>query len=98
MALVDQDNLSHDSVFRQRIRMCLCLSAAAVQAEPAQTANHVNRSNFARSVLNSPDAYVGAMSAAVACDPNNAGISARSTDSDLEFTTNALFNALAGII
>lgn len=98
MAFIDQDNLSNLSTFRQRIRMCICKAAAAVQAEPANTSNHVNRSILAHSILNSPDSYVTAFSSAVAADPNTAGINVNSTDDDLLFTVNSLYNAIAGVI
>lgn len=98
MSLIDQAHLALDGVFRDRVRVAMIQAAESVQAESTGTANDTNRSNYAKSILNNPDAYVSAFSSAVAADPNNAGITSASSDSDIQFTVNAVFNALAGRI
>ena len=66
-----------------------------MQSEPGNTANHANRSNFARNVLNAPDGYVGPFSEAVA---TSSGVTTQSGDSDVQFTINAMWDAMAGTV
>lgn len=95
MSFVTADNLAHDSIFLQKVRVAITTAAVAVQAEDPGTANHTNRTNYAKLVLNSPDAYLQPFSnAAVA----NVAISAASTDSDIQFTINSIWNAMAGMV
>lgn len=95
MTYVVQDNLAHDSVFLQRIRVAMVTAATNIQAEDPGTTNHTNRSNYAKLVLNTPDGYMQAFSDAVV---SNVAITSASTDSDLQFTVNSLWNAMCGTI
>jgi hypothetical protein len=95
MTYVQQDNLAHDSQFLQRVRIAMITAAVTVQAEAPATPNHTNRSNYAKLVLNAPDAYVQQFSEMVA---SNVAISANSLDSDILFTVNTNFSAMAGMI
>ena len=92
---VSQDNLAHDSQFLQRVRVAMVTAAVQVQAEVNTTDNHTNRSNYAKLVLNAPDAYVQQFANAVV---SNAAITTASIDSDIAFTVNSIFNAMAGTI
>ena len=82
------DNVSH-------VRQCLCKAAVAVAAEDASaTAHHATRSAYAFAVLGNPTAAGTAAAFAVATNP---GLTTTPSDSDLEFTVNSMFNALAGV-
>lgn len=93
MAAIDQYAVSINATFRQRIEMLILKAAAAVQAEPTNTDNHGQRSMLAQRIFHDPAGYAVRFAAAVAADPNNAGISLESSDPDLLFTVNSLFNA-----
>ncbi len=56
---------------------------------------HEVRAALANRIITSPDAMGQLFALAIASDPNNAGISGSSSDSDIQFTANALFNAFA---
>ena len=107
MAYTDQYALGNDATFIGRVQVAALKAAAAVQAEdpaglsvPAgypgtKGALHLERSAFAARVLADPAAHAPEIARAVAADPNTAGITAQSSDSDLLFTVNALFNAFS---
>ncbi|MCA1685081.1 MAG: hypothetical protein LC745_03685 [Planctomycetia bacterium] len=95
MAYIDQYDLSDDTVFRKRVRIAMLTAAANVQAEATSTANHTNRANYAKLVLNAPDAYIAAFSQATC---TNAAITSTSLDGDLQFEVNSIWNAMAGTI
>lgn len=95
MAYVNQYALALDSVFQQKVFVAMVTAAIAVQAEIPATANHTNRSNYAKLVLNNPAFYVVSFSQSVVC---NVAITGASIDSDIQFAVNANFSALAGMI
>ena len=96
MAFVDQAALSRDSIFVERVRVAMLVAAANVQAEAGGTANHANRANYAKLVLNAPETYAHTFANAVAA--TNGSIVAGSTDSDIQFVVNGLWSAMAGTI
>lgn len=105
MAYTDQYTLSSDAIFKGKISIAMVRAAIAVIAEDASTLSlpvsfrgdkgvlHDKRAEFAVSILREPTAYVDNFSLAVASDPNTAGITGASTDSDLQFTVNAVFSS-----
>ena len=88
--------MGRDSIFIERVAIAMLVAAANVQAEDSQTGNHSNRSNYARLVLNAPDAYARVFALAVSA--TNGSIVASSQDSDIQFVVNGLWNALAGTV
>jgi len=88
---------------KDRVAYCLKKAAVAVMAEDAGTANHAERVVYAKQVLSGEASVVEATKAVVTnatltsdgdiTDAPDYGIS----DSDLEFTVNSMFNALAGV-
>ena len=74
----------------------MCSAAIAIQGESTGTANHTNRGNYAKLVLNSPESYMPIFSMAV-CAYDSA-LTASSTDSAVQSDVNAIWNALAGTI
>lgn len=107
MAYTDQFALGNDATFKGRVQVAILKAAAAVQAEDykvlaapvsypgAKDALHAARVRLAAAVLDDAATYAAKFAAVVAADPNTAGIAATSTDSDLLFTVNALWNAFA---
>lgn len=80
------------SHFQQRIEMSIVAAAINIQAEVTTTANHANRSNFARSVLSNPSTYIVAFALALASQ----GLDDTATDASINNTVSAVWNALAG--
>jgi hypothetical protein len=95
MAYVDQAALAKDAIFQIRVRVAMLIAATSVQSELNTVVNHVNRSNYAKLVLNDPDLYLYPFAQAIT---TNAAITAASLDSDIQFQANAVWNALAGVI
>ena len=89
--------------FLRRVEYCLKKSAVAVMAEDAQTANHAERVVYAKEVLDGTASVPEASSAVVTNSTltTNGDLSAGPlfgiSDSDLEFTVNSMYNALAGV-
>lgn len=107
MAFTDQYTLGQDATFRGRIAVAILKAAAAVQSEDpadlappagypgARDALHALRSRLAAAVFADTTTYAARFAAVVAADPSTAGITALSTDQDLLFTCNSLWNSLA---
>lgn len=107
MSYTAQSALSADATFRGRISMAVALAAIAVQSEdPAALAVpkgynfgignlHALRSALATRILADNATWTALFAIAVAADPNSAGLSANSSDSDLLFTVNSVYNAFA---
>lgn len=99
MAFVDtfagRQALAFDTVFISRVQFAMMKAAIAVQAESSGAANHTNRSGYARSVLNDPNRYGPLFAQGVV---TNAAITDTSSDSDIEFTVNSLWDAYAGVL
>jgi hypothetical protein len=96
-----QNDLARDGVFLTRVKVAMTTQAVNVQAEANTTANHTNRANYAKLVLNSPDAYAPLFSNACVTqnDPaTSALMTASISDANLGNVCSALWNALAGVI
>lgn len=93
MSFLDQHELAIDPVFIKRVEMALVKSSIFVVAESPSTDNHVNRTAYATEVLNDPERHAENMAKGVA---TNASITLESTDADIEFTVNSMFDAYAG--
>ena len=88
-------DLTKNQVFIEKVTVAAIRSAIAVQAEAAETANHAERSALAYLILHSPKPYGLKFVDAVAADPSAVGIGIDTTDNDLLFTVNSIYNALA---
>lgn len=95
MAYVDQAALAKDSAFEERVRVAMLTAAIAVANESNATTNHTNRAKYSTLVLSNPEQYASQFSEAVA---TNATINISSLDSDILFTVNSMWNAMAGVI
>jgi hypothetical protein len=86
--------LAQDPTFRGRVEIAMVTAAIAIMAEASTMPGHPNRVVFAAAVLSAPDTYVARFTLAVV---QNVAIASNSTDSDIQFTVNSVFNALAGL-
>lgn len=93
MTLLAQYQLSVDPTFVQRVTQAAILSATQVQAEDPGTSNHANRIAFALTMLRSAQNFGPLIAQGVASNP---AITSASTDSDIEFTVNSLWDAYSG--
>lgn len=90
MGLSEQWDLSEMTDFQKRVEMAAVKAAIDVQAEALDTPNHAGRSLLATDML--AGMLLPRMARAVA---SNGAISAASSDSDLEFTVNSMWDAFA---
>lgn len=98
MSLESNYDLAQNDLFRKRIKVAAINAAGNVSSEafdPAYLSYHQKRSIHATSILNSPDIWVDPY--AFAC-VSRGTLSEGSTDGDIQFTVNAVFDSLAGIM
>lgn len=95
MSFTDANTLALTPAFIERVRLAVVTAAINVAAEDTATPGHARRAEYARYALGD-SAHVAAQFAfGVASNPV---ITAASTDNDIQFTVNAIWNAFAGII
>lgn len=94
MALIDQYNLATDASFIKRCGVAMILAANQVAAEDPSTAAHHERVVWATMVLRDPENWAKRVAFGVASNP---AITSGSTDSDIQFTVNAQWNAFSGV-
>lgn len=94
MTYVAQSTLAADTTFIARVTQAAITGAKDVMAEAASTNGHAKRTEFAVQVLRSAQVYGPLMAQGVA---SNVAISAASTDSDIQFTVNSLWDAYSGV-
>lgn len=95
MTLEEQYAVAVTTAFANKVGQAMIAAAIAVQAEAGNTANHVNRANFAALVLRDPGNYQSAFARACV---TNAAITGASSDNDIQFTVNGHWNAFSGTI
>lgn len=93
MGFSEQFSLSQDQAFIRRIQHTIVKTAVAVVSEAGTVNNHASRTTFATAVCRNPEAYANQYSQAVT---TNGAITAASSDSDIEFTVNSMWDAFAG--
>jgi hypothetical protein len=94
MSFQDAFALADTPEFQRRVTVALVKSAVAVMAEGSSAPNHQLRGTYASKVLASPE--VEGMNMALGVT-TNAAITENSSDSDIEFTINTLFDAYSGV-
>lgn len=96
MALADQADLAMSVGFRKRVLMAALNAARDVSSEPPSEdgATDIKRAQLAYGILSNPGSYEDRWAWAVAA---SAMITYTSSDSDLQWTVNSLFDALAGV-
>lgn len=95
MSFVEQMALAASPEFITRVAGAMVKSAIAVVNEAATTAYHATRAQWATQVLRDPEHYAKRVACGVAANPV---ITAASSDSDIEFTVNSIWDAYAGVI
>ena len=96
MAYTDQYNLSQDTIFRGRVLIAMQTAALQILGEDPGT-NHAKthrRSALATEVLGDPNQHLDAFAFSVV---SNAAITAASTDNDIQFQVNSVWDDHAGI-
>lgn len=95
-------SIAADAVFQQRVQHAMSVAALAIYAEDAGTSGHAARAAFAVRVLagnfSLPPACVAVLAnASIAAEANPATTPDFAIpDSDIQFTVNSIWNALAG--
>jgi hypothetical protein len=99
----DFTTISTNVGFQGRCQYALTVAAVNVVAEANNTANHQQRVNYAKTVINGT-ASILPVALAVLTNASIAAEAVASTtpdyaipDSDIQFAVNSLFNALAGV-
>ena len=92
--------LAEDGEFQARVRQAVVTAAVEIMADapentPQAIALHAKRAALANRLLLDPTALQRAWAYMVA---SNVSISAESTDSDLQWTVNSMWNAMAGVV
>lgn len=100
MDFIGQIELAEDGTFQGRVRQAVIGAAVAIMAEqPANTpqaiATHEKRTALANRVLLDPVSMQRAWAYMVV---TNQAISVESLDSDLQWTVNSMWNAMAGVV
>jgi hypothetical protein len=95
-----QIELAEDGTFQARVRQAAITAAVAIMADrPANTpqaiAKHALRAKLALDVLRNPSNWARPMAAMVA---SNVSIDGESPDSDIQWTVNAMWDAISGIV
>lgn len=96
MSYIQQFQRALETEFQRRVMVAAAVAAQNISSEASNTPNHANRVGLARSVAASPDVpgpYAFPFALAVAV---NAAINDQSSDSDIQFTVNSVWDALAG--
>ncbi len=95
MTFVQQATLAADTTFIARVTQAAVTAGKDIQAEVGSTPGHVKRTDYALQVLRSPQVFGPLFAQGVASNP---AISGASTDSDIQFTVNSLWDAYAGVV
>jgi hypothetical protein len=90
----DRAKLGADPTWRSRCEIAGINSATNVMAESVTEPGHTERAEYATKFLNAPATLGGPLAMAVASQPGIDGADA--TDSDIQFTVNALWSAMSG--
>lgn len=96
MPLADQAQLASFPPFRDRVLIATVQAAKDVASEAPSGDQRTDdlRSSLATNVLSDPEGYATRFSWAVAANP---AITFASTDSDIQFTVNSVWDAVAGV-
>jgi hypothetical protein len=95
MTFLAQSALANDEDFVARVTQAAVTAAKDIQAEAGDVAGHVKRTDYALQVLRSPQVFGPLFAQGVATNP---AITGASTDNDIQFTVNSLWNAYAGVV
>jgi CYTH domain-containing protein len=85
--------LSRDESFRERVRAAVLVAARDIGTESGGSEYHEKRRELAAGVAFDVDVYLPGFAGLVAC---NSEVTAASSDNDVQFTVNSVWNAVAG--
>jgi hypothetical protein len=97
MALIDLDTLAQNTDFKKKVKVAMVYAATNVSAETVDQnylPYHNKRIDLSKNILNGPQNYVEPFSYACAARQT---LTENSTDGDIQFTVNSLFDAMAGV-
>jgi hypothetical protein len=89
-------SLGSDPTWRARCQTAALKSATSVMSEDDTTPGHAERTTYANKVLLNPSLQSQAIAFGVAAQPGITGPEA--SDSDIEFTINAMWDAWSGVV
>jgi len=99
MAFTTQYTLSQDATFRSRIQIAMWKAAIDISGESRASLGNlqwIKRQALAASVLRSePSVWIDQFALAVC---QNEALSAASTDGDIQFTVNSIWDDMAGVV
>ena len=97
MAYTDQYALGEDATFQHKVQVACATAAIQVQGEALGTYTptvYQKRQNLARRVIANPAGMAVAFARVVV---TNVAISSSSSDSDIQFTVNSMWDDVAGV-
>jgi hypothetical protein len=97
MAFTDQLTLANDLEFKGRVKLAALTAALDIAHEAATLATidyHRQRQSLAFTTISDPEVVTARFAYAVAANP---AITASSSDSDIQYTINTVWDAVAGI-
>jgi hypothetical protein len=97
MSLLDSNALANNEQFRARVKVAMVNAAEDISSQnidPTYQKFHDKRSAHATSILNGPAYWVDSYS--YACVAKGL-LTEASPDGDIQFTVNAVFDAMAGV-
>lgn len=92
MDFLERAQLANDGDFKRRVEIAVIKAAISIMNEDDTTANHADRVAFARFALHYGDQAAHRMARGVVA---NVAITAESTDSDIEYTVNSMWDGYA---
>jgi hypothetical protein len=95
MSFFDQQQLANSSDFQLKVRHAMLKSAIAIMAETMSADYHEERAAFAQVALGEPERTGQRVAQCVVTNDN---IDSESSDADIEYTVNTMWNALSGVI
>ena len=95
MTYVQSFDLANDEVFQKRVAIAMIKAALDVLGEDCDLAKQIcnKRAHLGEAILEDYTVYLGRFSLAVVANP---AISVASTDADIQFTVNSVYNDIAG--
>ncbi len=94
-SFADSYDLATFQPFRKRVQVAVVkLAHYVIETEVLETEHHDKREYLARLILQNADQWAGVFAMSVVTNP---AITLESTDSDIEYTVNVMFNTHAGV-
>jgi len=98
MGFIESDALAQNEDFRKKVKVAMVNAAQNVSSEAVDLVHisyHTKRSTHAHNILSGPQNYVDSYSYGSTA---NGLLTEASSDSDIQFTVNSIFDAQAGVM